>query len=118
MVDYIHLLQTTPSDEPCAQVGSEDYMTNARLEARVYVDQLIRTFGTNPAGTFFKMVRCPHDFGTYLDIRFYCDDEDQSHIKYMVDIETGCRKWDEQALKELAENKYPLQRKAIGSMLR
>mgnify|MGYP001064570760 CR=1 FL=1 len=108
MLDYIYLSQTTPCDEPCAQVGSEDYMQRARIEARVYMDQLKRTFGNNPKGSFFRVVRCPHDFGTYLDIRFYYDDEDQSHVKYMMDVETGCNKWDEPAQKELTEKGYKL----------
>jgi hypothetical protein len=81
MLNYIFLSQTTPCDEPCAQVGSDDYMQRARMEARVYMDQLKRTFGNNPEGSFFKVVRCLHDFGTYLDIRFYYDDEDQTQVK-------------------------------------
>lgn len=106
MLDYIHLSRTTPCDEPCAQVGSENYMQRARIEARVYMDQLKRSFGNNPNGSFFKVVRCPHDFGTYLDIRLYYDDEQQGHVQYMMDIETGCSKWDEQALRELRERGY------------
>jgi len=106
MLDYIFLSQTTPCDEPCAQVGSEDYMQRARMEARVYMDQLKRTFGNNPEGSFFKVVRCPHDFGTYLDIRFYYDDEDQAHVKYMLQVESGCNKWDSQAKEELRELGY------------
>lgn len=96
-------MATTPSDEPCAQIGDADYLKRARVEARAYVNQLLRIYGTNPSGTHFAFVRCPHDFGTYLDIRFYYDDEDQCHVKYMMDIETGCGKWDEVAIEELTE---------------
>lgn len=106
MLDYIELSQTTPNDEKCAQVGSDDYMRRSRIEARVYIDQLQRRFGRSPDGSFFKIVRCPHDFGTYLDIRFYYDDEDQTHVKYMIDIEAGCDKWDEEARRKLVENDY------------
>ncbi|MBX2968319.1 MAG: hypothetical protein KF803_03025 [Cyclobacteriaceae bacterium] len=108
MLDYIYLSQTTPHDESCAQVGSEDYMQRSRIEARVYMDQLKRTFGMNPHGSFFKIVRCPHDFGTYLDIRFYYDDEDQTHVTYMMNIETGCDKWDDQARDELKSQGYDM----------
>ena len=106
MLDYIYLSQTTPCDEPCAQVGTNDYLHNARIEIRVYIDQLKRAFGNNPEGSFFKVVRCPHDFGTYLDIRFYYDDEDQLHIKYMMAIESGCHKWDDYSKKELVGRNY------------
>ncbi len=55
----------------------------------------------NPTGSHFKLVRCSHEFGTYLDIRFLYDDEDQSHVKYAIDIEQGCELWDEKAIQEL-----------------
>lgn len=110
MQAYIHLSQTTPCNEACAQVGSEDYMTNARTEARVYLDQLTRTFGKNPEGSFFKVVRCQHDFGTYLDIRFYFDDEDQRHVLFMSNVESGCECWDDQSLLDLQSHGYSIER--------
>ncbi|MDZ7646003.1 MAG: hypothetical protein U5K54_01835 [Cytophagales bacterium] len=106
MLDYIYLSQTTPWGEPCAQVGADDYLKNLRIEVRTYIKQLKRTLGTNPEGSFFKVIRCPHDFGTYLDIRFYYDDEDQSHVTYMMDVETGCDKWDDEARKDLRGRTY------------
>lgn len=109
MLDYIHLSQTTPCNETCAQVGGEDYMTDARIEARVYIDQLTRTFGKNPEGSFFKLVRCPHDFGTYLDIRFYYDDEDQHHVLFMSKVESGCECWDDQSLLDLQNQGYSIE---------
>lgn len=101
MRNYIHLMQTTPYLEPCSQVGSDDYLRNAKIEALVYIDQLKRTFAPSPTGSLFKLVRCSHEFGTYLDIRFLYDDEDQSHVKYATDIELGCEWWDEKAIQEL-----------------
>lgn len=106
MLNYIYLSQTTPWGEPCSQVGADDYLKNARIEVRAYIEQLKRTLGINPKGSFFKVFRCPHDFGTYLDIRFYYDDEDQSHVAYMLDVETGCDKWDGEARKYLRERNY------------
>ncbi|HCR54520.1 MAG TPA: hypothetical protein DIW27_08900 [Cytophagales bacterium] len=106
-------MRTTPSDERCAQLGDADYLKNARAEARAYINQLLRVYGANPPGTRFACVRCPHDFGTYLDIRFYYDDEDQCHLKYMMDMETGCEKWDEVALEEVEEKDYELEKNRI-----
>jgi len=105
----MELSQTTPCDEPCAQLRSENYMKRARIEARAYIDQLKRTFGSAPIGSFFKLVHCPHDFGTYLDIRYYYDDEDQRHVAYMCDIERGCDKWDDIALTQLEESGYTME---------
>lgn len=105
-MDYIHLSATTPWGEPCAQLGSEGYQKNSRIEAHTYIRQLQRVFGGNPDGTRFVLVKCPHDFGTYLDVKFFYDDEDQRHVIYMNDIETGCEKWDEESRKELDDHGY------------
>lgn len=110
MIDYIELVTTTPVEEACAQVGMDDYMNRARIEARTYISQLQRVYGASPVGSHFKIIRCPHDFGTYLDIRFYFDDEDQRHFAYMDNIELGCLCWDETALLELEKQGYCMQR--------
>lgn len=110
MTDYIHLSATTPYDEFCAQLGSDDYMRNSKMEAHAYIRQLTRTFGANPEGTRFVLVHCPHDFGTYIDIKFSYDDEDQSHLDYMALVESGCGNWDDTALRELKGNGYRLEK--------
>lgn len=115
MRDYIYLMSTTPWSEPCAQVGDENYMENSRLEARAYIAQLKRTFGENPPCTDFSIVKCTHDFGPYLDMRFYYDNEEQRHVEYMNTVECGCEKWDDTALAELKSAGYDIsrQRKVI-----
>ena len=110
MTDYIHLSATTPYDEPCAQVGNDDYMKNSKMEAHAYIRQLTRTFGVNPEGTRFVLAYCPHDFGTYIDIKFFYDDEDQIHLDYMRLVESGCGNWDDIALSELKANGYKLEK--------
>lgn len=109
MTDYIHLPGTTPNAEACAQVGDADYLRNARIEAHVYIKQLRRVYGGNPIGTRFAVTRCPHDFGTYVDIRFYFDDEDQRHVAYMDRVDNGCDQWDEMARIELQHTGYTVQ---------
>lgn len=109
MTDYIHLSGTTPYDERCAQVGSNDYMKNARMEAHAYIRQLTRTFGANPEGTKFILANNPHDFGTYIDIRFFYDDENEAHLNFMKLIDEGCAEWDASALDELKSKGYRLE---------
>ncbi len=104
--DYYDLCMTTPTEEKCAQVGEENYLPNARLEIKAYVCQLMRMFGTNPDGTRFKTIRCHHDFGDYLDIRFYYDNQIQEHMKYLEKLECGPSHWDEEAKSELFANGY------------
>lgn len=109
MTDYIHLSGTTPYDERCAQVGSDNYMKLARMEAHAYIRQLTRSFGANPAGTKLLLAHNPHDFGTYIDIRFFYDDEDESHLAYMALVERGCAEWDTTGLAELNAYGYRLE---------
>jgi hypothetical protein len=106
MMDYIHLSATTPHGESCAQVGTNGYMRNAKMEARTYIEQLVRTFGQNPEGSYFSIVYCPHDFGTYLDIEFFFDDENQRQVIYMSDVESGCEKWDRISIAMLTKGEY------------
>lgn len=108
MLDYVELCRTTPCDENCAQVGSKDYLKRAKTEAKAYVNQLKRMLGPNPPGSFFQFVKCPHEFGTYLDLRFYFDDEDQLQVKYLMGVMSGFNKWDKEARKELEENAYEI----------
>lgn len=106
MTNYIHLPGTAPNAEPCAQLGEDDYLRNARIEAHAYIKLLRRVYGGNPIGTRFSVTRCQHDFGMYLDIRFYFDDEDQRHVAYMDRLENGCDHWDDMALTELKQTGY------------
>lgn len=109
MTDYIHLSGTIPYDERCAQVVSDDYMKHSRMEAHAYIRQLIRTFGANPEGTRFVLAHNPHDLGTYIDIRFFYDDQDERHLAYMALVERGCAEWDAIAFHELKANGYHLE---------
>lgn len=107
MTDQFELAQTTPHDEPCSQVGSDNYLQKARLEARAFINQLIRENGEPPAGAQFKITRNPHDFGTYLDVALTFDPEDESQCNYVFGIERKVpRHWDAEALTELQDGNY------------
>jgi len=59
---------SSPANEDCAQVGSDDYNKRARAETRAFVHQLRRVFGTEPEGARLKVKPNQHDFGTYLEV--------------------------------------------------
>lgn len=102
MRDYLDF-ETTPADEPCAQVGDEDYSKWARLEVEALRAQLLRTFGEPPSGGFKR------DFGSYLGLRFIFDDEDEAAGEYGYNIEGEFPQyWDNQAKEFLKQNSYPL----------
>jgi hypothetical protein len=43
----LELAATTPLDEPCAQVGSENYIRNSRKEAQAFINQIMRKLRGN-----------------------------------------------------------------------
>lgn len=110
MLDRFELAQTAPHEEPCAQVGSPNYMKNARIEARAFINQIIRENGAPPDGVSFKITNNPHDFGTYLDVALVFSDDDEEGANYVYSVESKTPdNWDEEAKKELAENGYLLE---------
>lgn len=110
MRDQFELAQTTPHDEPCIQIGSEDYTRLARIEARAFINQLIRINGHPPGDAAFRITNNPHDFGTYLDVAIAFDDDNEEECDYAYLIErTTPNRWDEEAKKELAENGYKIE---------
>ena len=107
MRDYLDL-SSVPVSEPCACVGSDDYMTRARIECRAFAHQLERTFPQAvEAGCSFRVKSNPHDFGTYLEVqvRFDDDDEHQTHWAFMIENDLP-EAWDDQARAELAAADY------------
>lgn len=108
-MDQFELAQTTPHEEPCAQVGSPNYSSNSRIEARTFINQLIRENGNPPDGVRFKITSHPHDFGSYLDVSIIFNDEDEACSNYAYDIESNTPDhWDSEAKQELKEAGYML----------
>ena len=95
-------LGPVPSNEECAQVGTENYMRRAKIECKTFVSQLERVFPDPPPGVYFRVTHNPHDFGTYLDVevRFNDDDSEATAFAIKVENETPAN-WDEIAKKEL-----------------
>ncbi len=108
MKDYLEF-ETTPFNEPCSQIGDEEYTRDSILECRVLQRQIIRTVGEPPEGSHFYRRSCPHDFGTYHELALSFDDNDESHTEYMQSVERNFpANWDEQSLRELKEGDYSL----------
>ncbi len=109
MKDQFELATTVPHEEPCFQVGEQDYQKFGRIEARALISQLLRMFGEPPVGCGFKILSCPHDFGTYYDVALVYDDESDEAQEWMLKVEGGLpEKWDNEAIQELKENGYPV----------
>lgn len=97
----------TPSEENCSQVGKDNYYANATKEYETIKNQLIRIFGNPPNGVFFKKSFVPHDFGSYIELRVYYDNNDETSIDYAFKLENEWpAKWDQEAIKELESKGY------------
>lgn len=93
---------TTPFEEDCAQVGSEDYTHRARKECAAFRSQLRRLFGQEPEGASLFIKSNPHDFGNYYEVACRFDDENEAASSYAYACEGGApARWDEEARKEL-----------------
>jgi hypothetical protein len=102
MKDFIDV-GSSPHGEDCAQVGSDDYHDRARRECRAYIAQLRRVFGDEPEGARLSVKSNPHDFGTYLSVICYYDDQIPAAADYAFRCESESPEhWDTQARQELA----------------
>ena len=96
MMDYLNI-GSTPNEEDCAQVGSENYDERARKECRAYMAQ-IRKHYPEPENGYLKVKGFPHDFGTYYEVVAYYDESDAEAVKWALDIEGDTKgvlaRWD------------------------
>jgi hypothetical protein len=97
MKNFIEL-GPVPYDEECVQVGCEDYMTKAKKECNAYIEQLCRLFGD----VDLRIKSFPHDFGNYLEVVIYFDDETENDSDVAGNVADNLpANWDNEALKEL-----------------
>lgn len=109
MRDQFELSTTVPHEESCVQIGEENYSKWSRLEAYTLIDQLTRLLGEPPSLTFFKVIPCSHDFGTYYDVAIVYDDEEEESEAYMLRVESELPyNWDEESRRKLKEAGYPI----------
>ena len=88
MRDFINI-GSTPSEEDCAQVGSDGYYEKATEECHRYLKCLRQHFGLEPVGAKLGIKGFDHDFGTYYEVVCYFDTEDREAIDYAFRVESG-----------------------------
>jgi len=100
-MDYLSI-GSTPSNETCAQVGTDNYLERAKKECTAYKNQLERHFQNFPDGCWLSIKGFPHDFGTYYEVVAKYDEDDETATKFAYDIENNSpTNWDNEAKKEL-----------------
>lgn len=109
MTDQFELGTTVPHDEPCSQMGDDNFTVLSKMEASALMNQIIRELGVPPEGTRLKMISCGHDFGTYYDVAVIYDDESEESQEWMLKVESDLPlNWDKDAIKELKDQNYKL----------
>jgi len=102
MVEYMEI-GPVPCNEPCAQVGQDNYRQEAKKEMQAYIYQLHRAFPDAYDNNIdFVMKWYQHDFGTYGEvcIQFFTDDENAVAMAYEIESHLP-EDWDTEARKEL-----------------
>lgn len=80
-MDYLEL-GSSPADEDCAQLGTDDYAARARAECQRYIALIRQVVGPEPAGAHLRIKGFPHDFGTYYAVVCAFTPESQEAIDY------------------------------------
>lgn len=109
MREYIDI-GPTPADEPCAQIGEDDYTSRAVAECRRYARLINRAY----PGACAVVVPHRHDYGTYYEVAVKYDDADiaQAELAYRIE-ETLPLTWAE--LETMAEEQTQFIHKETGS---
>lgn len=80
--DYVSI-GPTPSAEQCQQVGTPEYdHTAARAECRRFLALIRQTLGDEPEGAQLGIKSNPHEYGSYLEVVCYYDDENETAADY------------------------------------
>lgn len=93
---------STPPEESCAQIGSEDYSVRVRKECKAFINQLRRQFGPEPDGASLTINGNSHEYGTYYEVACKYDPNVEEAVKYAFRIDEELPgNWDAEALVEL-----------------
>jgi primosomal replication protein N len=109
MKDYLEI-GPTPADEPCVQIGEDDYMLRSRAECRRFAALIERAY----PGACAVVRANRHDYGTYYEVNVSYDDdnEDQTYQAFLI-ADTVPATWAE--LERMAEEQDLYMHKETGS---
>jgi hypothetical protein len=123
--DFLHI-GPTPHDEKCTQAGYN--IAEGILECNIYADLLQRVYGPAPESCEYVIIENHHDeAGIYHEVGIIYEVPDDSmdydemnddqkaryecaaaSEAYAMKVESGCEKWDEEALQALREAEHSL----------
>jgi hypothetical protein len=95
-MEHYLVLAPVPTEEDCAQVGTDDYAARARAECRRFIALLRTKFGPEPEGARLAVKSFPHDFGDYLEVICYFDNTLPASVEYALRCEDNLpATWDD-----------------------
>jgi len=101
--DYISL-GSSPSDEDCAQVGSDNYRELSRIELQEF-KRMMEVINPAPEDciAYYTVKSFPHDFGSYHELCAVFDDNDDQSIEWAFNAENITPvQWDNEAKEKIA----------------
>jgi hypothetical protein len=100
MREYIEI-GPCPAMEDCAQVGDDNYRTNARRQCLSFMQGIRNYLGMEPDGAALKIKTSQHDFGSYLEVACFYDPENEKAAEYAFKCEAKApQTWEECGVKE------------------
>jgi len=88
MRDFINI-GPVPANESCQQIGAMDYDPQlARAECQRFITAIRATLGPEPEGARLGIKSNPHDFGSYLEVVCYYDDDLEESADYAYKCES------------------------------
>ena len=116
MRDYLNI-GSTPHEEPCAQVGRDDYNKLSTIECKAFAHQCHRALTAKYGEDYTVEIRVksfPHDFGSYKEVVVYYNPDIESDFQQALYLEgeADLANWDKEALEELASLEYDLRLQA------
>ena len=102
MENYL-VLAPAPIEEDCVCVGEEDYLPRARAECQRFIALLRTKCGPEPEGARLAVKSFLHDFGDYLEVVCYFDENLPASVAYALHCEDNLpATWDDESRTSLA----------------
>lgn len=119
MKEYIEI-GSAPCNEECVSVNPDvDYLPAMRQECLRFMDLIRKKLGPEPEGAHLSVKSNPHDFGTYLEVVCYYDDQDEEASRYAYGCESEAPKtWDDDHLSPEEEAREQERKKASEGICR
>ncbi len=87
MKDFINI-GSSPCNEDCAQVGSENYSERAIEECYRFIHAIKATIGQPPENASLVVKGFDHDFGRYYEVVCYFNPSDEASQEYAFRCES------------------------------